>query len=88
MGASKRECACGRPERAYPCATCGRKVCPECRTATLVHHKPYIECKPCRRERGEWNRELRADKNFMRWHGFRRYIPVEEYKERTSDDVH
>lgn len=53
----------------------------------MMYDKQYIECNPCRQERDAWDRELRADKSFMRWHGFRRYLPTDEYKERTPDHV-
>ena len=78
MSRRKHECECGGA-RPIPCATCERPICPACRTVVkLVGGHEYHECKPCGRERRAWNQELRADKNFMRWHEFRRYSPVEE----------
>ena len=69
-------CDCGG-KRVRQCETCGRVVCPTCRVAPMVANIQYVECNLCRDERNEWWQELRHDKQFMRWHGFRRYSPTD-----------
>ena len=81
-----RCCVCGEG-RAIDCDTCGTLVCPNCRFSKHLCEGSkvlYTECKPCRYQRGVWERELDSDKQFRRWYGGRKHEPAAEHRSEAA----
>ena len=69
------------------CDTCGTLVCHNCRFSKRLCEGAsvlYVECKPCRYERGAWENELSGDKQFRRWYGGRKREPTAEHHSESA----